>query len=224
MDDQTLGEGSKSVPVEQAHSQEKVVAVKDLVADANMFMNYSLVGPSLPPGRQTKEQRGMEILQKVVLEQAETADILGNDHVTVPTKEPSMTAWCEVGKSDSMGSHFVERMGNHEVDAFIGRASKGQMFGIGLASATSSAKSIVSTSLHLISSDDIDSLKRYNAIASDQIICHPVLIHLWGPGCYALGSSCEKALWFTLFVTELSPDYPDAITNFITISAYTSRN
>ncbi|KAF8527832.1 hypothetical protein BU17DRAFT_61209 [Hysterangium stoloniferum] len=99
MDDQTVGAGSKSVPVEQAHSQEKVVEVKDLVADANMFMNYSgkYVGPSLtsdarfPAGRQTEEQRGTEIPQRVVLDKSETVDILGNDHVTGPTEEPSMT-------------------------------------------------------------------------------------------------------------------------------------
>ncbi|KAF8511076.1 hypothetical protein BU17DRAFT_69788 [Hysterangium stoloniferum] len=99
MDDQTVGAGSKSVPVEQAHSQEKVVEVKDLVADANMFMNYSgkYVGPSLtsdarfPAGRQTEEQRGTEIPQRVVLDKSETVDILGIDHVTGPIEEPSMT-------------------------------------------------------------------------------------------------------------------------------------
>ncbi|KAF8527830.1 hypothetical protein BU17DRAFT_61208 [Hysterangium stoloniferum] len=86
--------------------------------------------------------------------------------------------------------HVVKVGEIHHLKLCIGLASETYLAFFGQ---VNSEATRVPTSLHLISSDDIDSLKRYNSTASDQIICHPVLIPLWFP---------DAALWDLLRIPQ----------------------
>ncbi|KAF8507721.1 hypothetical protein BU17DRAFT_60301 [Hysterangium stoloniferum] len=87
------------VDLKPAHTEEKVIVIEDVVPAANVFINCSVncVGSNLtsevnlPASKETEEQREVDILQNVVLEQAEGVDMLKNNYAPVPAKEGSMT-------------------------------------------------------------------------------------------------------------------------------------